>query len=66
MQQERDSNQTPDLSGEAQNVNTDPSNAGELADNNKNAEQATNKAMEGIKQDKDSDRSQDNNMSGSR
>ena len=66
MQQERDKNQTHDLSGEAQNVNIDPSNSGELADNNKNVQQATNKAMEGIKQDRDTDRSQENNRSGSK
>ena len=66
MQQERDKNQTHDLSGEAQNVNIDPGNPGELGDNNKNVEQATNKAMEGIKQDRDTDRSQENNRSGSK
>ena len=66
MEENRDRNQVHDRAEEAQNVNTDPSNPGELADNNKDVQHATSKAMEGIKQDRDGDRSQQNNMSGSR
>ncbi len=52
--------------GEAQNVNKELVDSGELINNDKDASHATSKAMQGINEDRDSDRSQQNNMSGSR
>lgn len=49
----RQGNQVHDLKGEAQNVNTDPEEPGRLGGNDRDAEHAREKAMEGIKQRRD-------------
>lgn len=53
MANRRDKNQTHDTKGEAQNVNIDPEHSGKLGGNEKDVENAKNKATEGIRQRRD-------------
>jgi hypothetical protein len=49
----RDPAQSHDYKGEAQNVNIDPEDEGRLGGNDRDTEQARNKAMQGINEGRD-------------
>ncbi len=58
----RDPAQSHDYKGEAQNVNIDPEKPGRLGGNDKDVEQARNKAMQGINEGRDTGSSGNTDM----